>query len=104
MGGQLRVYTDGYADPHVPGCGLRFGSCREPGTGHRGGQLQHGANKVRLGSAPVLCLMCVFGCSVDPKALIFFQPQDVCSTAGVFDPVLAALEVHSLPAEALEGV
>lgn len=45
-----------------------------------------------------------FVCSVDPTPLIFFQPQDVCSTDGVFDPVLAALEVHSLPAEALEGV
>lgn len=39
------------------------------------------------------------------KALIFFfRPQDDCSTAGVFDPVLAALEVYPLPAEALEGV
>lgn len=39
VGGQLRVYTDGYTDPHVPGSGLWFGSCREPGTGHGGGQL-----------------------------------------------------------------
>lgn len=30
--------------------------------------------------------------------------QDDCSTAGVFDSVLAALEVYPLPAEALEGV
>lgn len=39
VGGQLRVYADGYTDPHVPGSGLWPGSCREPGTGHRGGQL-----------------------------------------------------------------
>lgn len=30
--------------------------------------------------------------------------QDDCPAAGVFDPVLAALEVHPLPAEALERV
>ena len=30
--------------------------------------------------------------------------QDDCSTAGVFDPILATLEVYPLPAEALEGV
>ncbi len=30
--------------------------------------------------------------------------QDDCSTAGMFDPILATLEVYPLPAEALEGV
>lgn len=39
MGGQLRVYTDGYTDPHVPGSGLWLGSFREAGTGRGGGQL-----------------------------------------------------------------
>lgn len=36
--------------------------------------------------------------------IFFFQPQDDCPTAGVFDTVMAALEVYPLPAEALEGV
>lgn len=39
VGGQLRVYTDGYTDPDVPGSRLWFGSRRKPGTGHRDGQL-----------------------------------------------------------------
>lgn len=37
--------------------------------------------------------------------LLTFGPlQDDCSTAGMFDPILATLEVYPLPAEALEGV
>lgn len=36
--------------------------------------------------------------------LPFVPLQDDCSTAGMFDPILATLEVHPLPAEALEGV
>lgn len=39
VGGQLCVYTDGDTDPDVPGSGLRFGSCREPGTGRWDRQL-----------------------------------------------------------------
>lgn len=30
--------------------------------------------------------------------------QDDRSTVGMFDPILATLEVYSLPAEALEGI
>lgn len=39
VGSQLCVYTDGNTDPDVPGSGLWFGSCREPGTGHWDRQL-----------------------------------------------------------------
>lgn len=51
----------------------------------------------------IACL--VYSTDHQSQALIFFfWPQDDCSTAGVFDPVMAALEVYPLPAEALEGV
>ena len=48
MGGQLCVYADGHSDPDVPGCGLWFGSCREPGAGLGDGKLQQCTDKVQL--------------------------------------------------------
>lgn len=46
----------------------------------------------------------MLSCTSPLKPLCPSTTQDDCPAAGVFDSVLAALEVYPLPAEALEGV